>query len=314
MTTGRYVEALDVIERLKAYGDRAGWGPWSRLGNEGRRLQVLNCLGRHEEVLETVDYLRMQMRSLPNKIDEELDNIEPWHVRESILEAGGFAAERLAKFDLASEFDAEVLGSMESRGATDLELARTRINGFGQLLRLRRYEAAERLLWSCKLAFERERSIELLGQVFSYLAILMYYKRQPDQAASFEETALRYKYLFGDPDSISLSHKNLADYLVDAKSSFALDHRLASAIISYQIGSGLLMVCLEKMAGDLDDFGPESLSKSFDQLCHRVERVEGVKFRMLFERLAGSEVDGDQVIRDIIEKAKEGNLFGDPEI
>ena len=42
---------------------------------------------------------------------------------------------------------------------------------------------------------------------------------------------------------------------------------------------------LQGLAYDLDKFGPEALPGSFDQLCDRVEEVEGVRFRELCERL-----------------------------
>ena len=69
--------------------------------------------------------------------------------------------------------------------------------------------------------------------VFSALADLMNELGQVDQAISFEETALRYKYIFGEPESISISHHNLAVYLEKRGSWSALDHRLAAASLSF---------------------------------------------------------------------------------
>lgn len=123
-----------------------------------------------------------------------------------------------------------------------------------------------------------------------------------DQAISFEETALRYSYLIGEPEGISISHHNLAIYLGRAGSRSALNHRLADAIICYQIGSGMLT--LDGLARDLNKFGLEALPESFDQLCQRLEQVEGVRFRELWQRLTKRTEDGDTLLKEIIETAR----------
>ena len=59
----------------------------------------------------------------------------------------------------------------------------------------------------------KERSIGMLGMVFTAMADLVDDLGQVDQAIGFEETAQRYSYLFGDPQVIHISHHNLANYL-----------------------------------------------------------------------------------------------------
>ena len=104
----------------------------------------------------------------------------------------------------------------------------------------------------------------------------------------------------GEPESISTSHNNLANYLGRAGSLSALDHRLAAAAILIPIGSGMLASSLDGLSWDLDKFGPEALPESFDQLCQRVEQVEGVRFKELWQRLP-QRADGDQLMKDLIE-------------
>ena len=67
----------------------------------------------------------------------------------------------------------------------------------------------------------------MIGMVFNAFANIKYLAGQVDQAISFEETALRYKYLSGDPENIAISHHNLAIYLGKVGSQLALDHMLA---------------------------------------------------------------------------------------
>jgi tetratricopeptide (TPR) repeat protein len=303
--TGRYEEALGLVEeKKKDYTFKAGMGPWNQLMDEGQRLQALNSLGKYDEVLEAVEKLRVQMRSLPDRSDQD-ESVTSWNVREGILGTGRWAAMRSEKYELALEFNAEVIDISKSRGATDLDLAEAMFNDCFPLLSLKRYDEASRLLWACKEVFEKERSIEGLSAVFSALADLTDKLGQADQAISFEETALRYKYLFGDPASISISHFNLAVSLAKSGSQSALDHRLAAVVIDYQIGSGMLdSADLAGLAHDLDRFGLKAVAGSFDELCARVERVDGVRFRELCERLPKQAEDGDRLIKKIVQMAK----------
>lgn len=299
--TGRSEEALELVEEKKTYIRKAGLGPWTQLMNEGMRLQALNSLGRYEEVLQAMEDLRKQMKNLPES--DQVEITSPWNVKEGILDTGQTAAMRLKKYEMALELNAERINVKQSRGATELELARAGFNDYGPLLRLKRYNEARSLLWSCKDVFEKERSIQGLGVVFSALADLVDKFGQKDQAISFEETALRYKYIFGEPESISISHHNLADYFSRAGFS-SLEHRLADVIIKYLIGSGMLPWSLGDLARDLDKFGPEALPESFDQLCHRVEEMDGVRFRELWEKLPKRAEDGDQLLKDLVEAAR----------
>ena len=304
LQTGRYGEALKLAEEKTAYTCQASLGPWTQLLDEGHRLQAMNSLGRYEEVLKVVEALREQMRSLPMEIREPEETVVPWNVREGILDTGREAAMRSEKFDLALELNAELIDEVKSRGATDLHLARTSFNDYFPLIRLKRQDEARGLLWACKAVFERERSIDGLGMVFTAFANLMNESGQVDQAVSFQETGLRYSYIFGDPESIALDHHNLAVYLAKSESKSALDHRLAGFVIRYQIGSRMLALSLKGLAFDLDKFGPEALPGSFNQLCDRVEQIGGVRFRELFERLPTRAEDGDQLLKELVEMAK----------
>lgn len=308
--TGRFEEALRLAEEKKTYTRKAGLGPWTQLLDEGQRLQVLNNMGRYEEVLRAVEDLGEQMKNLPEKSDQ-VETATSWNVREAMLDTGQTAAMRLNKHEIALELNAAAINVKRSRGATELELAQSSFNDYKPLLSLKHYDEAESLLSACREVFEKERSVQGLGVVFSALADLVDKLGQKDQAISFEETALRYKYIFGEPESISISHHNLAIYLRETGSKSALDHRLAGAIIRFQISSGMLASSLAGLAMNLDQFGPEALPESFDQLCHRVEEVDGVRFRELWARLPKRAEDGDQLLKDLIEAAWPRNEMPD---
>jgi tetratricopeptide (TPR) repeat protein len=305
LCTGRFEEALKLAEQINAYTSRAGLGPWTQLLVKSMRLQALNALGRYDEVLKAVEELRVQMSSLPERGDQE-ESVEAWGVREVILDTGRQAALLLEKYEKALELNAECIAVTESRGATELELARTRFNDNFPLLKLERYDQDLELLLECKEIFELEKDIPAMGKVFGALAGLEHEMGHLDQAIRFGNDSLRYKYLTGDPEDISTSHRNLAIYLAGAGSDKALAHDLAVGIIDYLIHSGLLGTTLHNLSLKLARFGPQSLPSSFDQICRIVEEVEGVRFRELFHRLAGPDADGDQVMRAVIDQLPGG--------
>ena len=58
---GRTEEALGLIPRMKEFTQRAGLGPWTELGDDMARLQLLARLGRPVDVLTEFEALRARM-------------------------------------------------------------------------------------------------------------------------------------------------------------------------------------------------------------------------------------------------------------
>jgi len=152
-STGHYKEALDFAKRKAENSRRAGLGPWSQLADEGYRLQLLNDMGHCKEVLTAVERLRKELMDLPEKSDAE-ESVEPWNVRETLLDTGGLAAMRLGQWEVALSLNAENIQAKEKRGADPVELARTRFNNYSPLLELQRFAEARKLLDACRQAFE----------------------------------------------------------------------------------------------------------------------------------------------------------------
>jgi tetratricopeptide (TPR) repeat protein len=306
--TGRAGEALALVEEKKDYIRRAGLGPWTQLSDEGRRLQILNALGRYEEVLSAVKKLRERMPTLSETSEQE-ETANPWNVREGILSTGRDAAIYLKRWGAALALNAETIASMEARGAPALEVARTRFNDYSPLLGLGRYGEARALLHACRAVYQQEGYVAGLGKVFSALADLEDELGHHGQAIAFEETALRYSYLAGDPRDCAISHDNLASCLMRAKSApeTALAHRLVGGIMRFQTGSGTLDLTRWNLALDFAEFAPDlpPLPDSFDELCRIVEAVEGVRFRELFERLPRRAASGDEALQEVVRLAQE---------
>jgi tetratricopeptide (TPR) repeat protein len=306
--TSRFHEALVLAEQKQDYTRRASLGPVTQLSDEAQRLQLLVQLGQYEEVLAAVKRLWPTLQTLP-EIGDQAETVDPWNIRETILATGRSAALNLKRWELALALNTEVLRSAIARRAPALEQAGTRFNDYGPLLRLRRYPEARAVLEYCRAIYIDENAVPRLGNVFSALAYLETTLNHLDQAIALERTALRYKYLTGNPEDCAISHFNLAIYLLRDSSSppkVALAHRLAAALIRFQTASGMFASRLHVLAKHLASFPANPpLPADFAALCVIVDQVEGVHFRNLFERLPQNEaVTGDEALQKVLELAK----------
>jgi hypothetical protein len=89
--TGRAEAALAVVDRMKRATANAGLGPWSQLADDVARLQLLNQIGRYQDVLAEVERLRQKMDGLSEQSDRE-EAAVAWNVRETLLNTGQTAA------------------------------------------------------------------------------------------------------------------------------------------------------------------------------------------------------------------------------
>src|SRR5205807_1381501 len=98
-------------------------------------------------------------------------------------------------------------------GEGEHELARTRFNRYGPLLRLGRLEEAQRVLEGC-LDIDR-RVGDLAGEAADLTALADLWDERGDdeQAAGLERRALAVCNRLSDLADRSISHNNLANYL-----------------------------------------------------------------------------------------------------
>jgi tetratricopeptide (TPR) repeat protein len=302
--TGRSEEALALVGKMKGFTQRAGLGPWTQLFDEAMRLQLLNALGRYEEVLYAIETLQTHMHTLPEESQHD-EVVVPWNVRELIFDTAREAAMCLERWERALTLNTEILTSTETRSAPALEVASTRFNNYGPLLRLGRYGEVSTLLHSCRAIFEAEHATEMLGRVFSALADLEDKLGHHAQAIDFGETALRYTYLAGSPEDCANSHHILSTCLKRAgrDRKVALAHRLAAGVIYWQTGSGWLTLTLQNLARNFAACAPDllPLPDDFAEMCRLVEAVEGVRFRELFESLPRRAATGDAALAAVLQ-------------
>ncbi len=297
---GALDRASELAEEKAEYTRRAGLGPWTQLADEIQRLQILAAQGQSQAVLDRVNVLRPQLEQMPEQGEAE-EAVAPWNVREALLNTGWSAALQLEAWEAALALNAEVLRFKEARGADGLELARTRFNNYGSLLRLGRRDECRGLLEDCLQAFAADQDLLGLGKVYSAFADLEDKEGHPERAADFERGALKYKYQSGQPEVCAISHNNLANNLErsGAPADEVLAQRLADAVICYQIGSGGLQTSLRNLArSDLPPQPPR-----FAEVVARVEQLEGVRFGALFAALPPRAPDGDAAIAAVWELA-----------
>jgi hypothetical protein len=236
--------------------------------------------------------------------------VKVWNVRELTLNVGCEAAVWLKEWQPALDLSAEMVQSLKDRGAGALEVARARLIDTNALLGLGLYDDAGKLLLYCREVFERENAATGLGRVFSALANLEFALGHNEAAWRFEQTALRYKYAAGTPASINVSHFNLANYLTEMGCGWreVFGHRFAAAMIGGTTGSARLQRRIAALAGELYEAGDQAsaaLPRGFATLCTTVQRVEGVRFGELMLRLQPDEEVLNQLLHNIIAKAKQ---------
>jgi tetratricopeptide (TPR) repeat protein len=229
---GQLGEALDYVTKKADYTRKAGRGPWTQLSDQGQRLQILEMMGEHRTVLPEFDKLLARLRKLPEpRLDDE--SVDSWRIRESILDVGRSSALALEKWRRCLDLNAEILASRQQRGAGVNEVAHTRYNDAGPLIRLGRLAEASKLLRDCQRVFETQRDIRGLSFVFSARADLEHERGHPAAAVELAQTEIRLSYASVGPLEIAISHDVLAGYLRAAGTDPAAQraHRLAAALI-----------------------------------------------------------------------------------
>jgi tetratricopeptide (TPR) repeat protein len=286
--TGRLREALDLTNQAAEYIRRAGLGPRHQLGAQANQLQILGLMGQHQQVLDQVQAPLDQIDKLPAT---RADNatVEPWNIRETILNTGHTAAHALGKWQQCLDLNAALLASKRARGASAYEIIRFRYNDTWPLIGLGRLADAERILLEAQQAFESQNDIARLQRVLGARASLEDTRGRPQQALELQQAAIRLAYVRPEPRDIAVGHYQLATYLQTATADFpaARAHRLAAALL-YQL-SGMtqqLGVTIRALAMELRrDAGHEDLPGTVDEVIRVAEQTEGAHLDRLITAL-----------------------------
>jgi hypothetical protein len=306
---GRLGEALTLAGQKIAHTTRAGFGFWTQLSDQGRRLQILNLLGHHEQVLIDVPVLRAQMAELPDQ-GAHNDRVNPWNVREGVLDIGRLSAVALKRWDDALELNDEMISTKQRRGASPEEIALSRFNDYIPLLRLGRLADVDQLLRDCQDVFDTAGDITQLALVYGARADLEDQLDRPVDAVDLQRTSLRLWYVHPDPREISTAHHNLANYLSRAagKPAEQRAHRLAASLLNHLTGntreltSTLGVLARELRSGTNSPDAP-TLPTTLPEVTHLVDANDEVRFGNLVVALCPDRATAEHALADLLTTA-----------
>jgi hypothetical protein len=267
-------------------------------------------MGRHQEVLDQATALLAHLDTLPADPDPS-EPVQPWQVRETVLDTARAAAFRLADWPRTLELLDRLVHSKQDRGASDHELARTRFNAYAPLVRLSHLDDAEQVLLACQQVFEATGDTTALGNVFSARADLKDDRGHHRRAVELEQAALRFKYRHPELEALAISHHNLAACLGRAghPGTEVVGHRLAAALLVLATGRAARYAdAVRVLTGELRRFGEQALPADLDQLAAVVQAVPGVRFADIYIALVPDLQQRVALLADTIHTARRTDL------
>jgi hypothetical protein len=306
---GRLREALTLATQKIEHTSRAGFGFWTQLSDQGRRLQILNMLGHHEQVLLDLPALRARMAELPDQRAGN-DRVNPWNVREGVLDIGRLSAVALERWDDALDLNEEITSTKQRRGASPHEIARTRFNDHIPLLRLGRLTDVDQLLRDCHDVFDTAGDMTQLAAAYGARADLEDKRDQPVDAVDLQRTSLRLWYVHPDPREISTAHHHLADYLSRASGNPAEQraHRLTASLLNHLTGDTReLTRTLGVLASEFrsDASGPDApaLPTTLPEVTRLVDADGGARLGTLLVTLCPDPATAEHALADLLTTA-----------
>lgn len=306
---GRLREALTLAGQKIEHTSQAGFGVWTQLSDQGRRLQILGMLGHHEQVLTDLPALRARMADLPDQRADN-DRVNPWNVQEGILDVGRVSAMALERWDEALDLNDDIAGIKRLSGASSSDAARTRFNDYIPLLHLGRLADVDQLLRDCQDVFDTVGDIPQLAEVYDARADLENKRDHPQDAVDLQRTSLRLRYVRPDPREISAAHHELADYLsrTSDKPAEQRAHRLAASLLNHLTGdTHKLTRTLGVLADELrsDTSGPDApvLPTTLPETTCLVDSGEGVRFGNLVLTLCPGPGTAAHALADLLATA-----------
>ncbi|HVE95654.1 MAG TPA: hypothetical protein VNA67_01500, partial [Pseudonocardiaceae bacterium] len=306
---GRLREAFTLAGRKIEHTGRAGFGFWTQLSDQGRRLQILSMLGHHEQVLIDLPALRARMADLPDQPADN-DRVNPWNVREGLLDVGRLSAVALQRWDEALDLNDEIASTKRRRGASPYEAARARFNDYVPLLHLGRLADVDQLLRDCQDVFDTVGDMTQLAVVYGARADLEDQRDHPQDAVDLQRTSLRLWYVLRDPREISTAHHNLANYLSRASGDPAqrCAHRLTASLLNHLTGdtrelTKTLGVLADELRSDTSGTSAPVLPTTLAEVTRLVDASDGVHVGNLVVTLCPDLATAEHALAELLATA-----------
>jgi hypothetical protein len=306
---GRLCEALTLADQKLEHSHQAGFGFWTQLSDQGRRLQILNLLGHHEQVLYALPALQTRIAELPEQAAHN-DRVDPWNVREGILDIARLSAIALQRWDDALRLNHEIATTQQQRGASPHEIARTRFHDYLPLRHLGRLADADHLLRTCQDIFDTIGDSTQLAETYHARADLEDTRDHPMDALELQRISLRLRYLHPDPHDIAIAHHHLANYLSLTATNPAEQraHRLTAALLHHLTGNiheltNTLKALTNELRNDIHGSHTPVLPTALPEITHLLDADHGVRLDELLAALCPDSTTADHALANLLTTA-----------
>jgi tetratricopeptide (TPR) repeat protein len=306
---GRLLEALTLADQKIEHSNQAGFGLWTQLSDQGRRLQIINMLGHHEQVLLDLPALQAQMAELPDQSAHN-DRVDPCNVRKGILDIGRLSAIALQRWDDALRFSHEIATTQQQRGASPQEIARTQFNDYLPLRHLGRFTDADHLLRTCQDILDTTDDTTQLAAVYHARADLENARNHPMEALELQRTSLRLRYLHPDPHDIATAHHHLANYLSHTATNPAEQraHRLTASLLHHLTGNtheltNTLTTLASELRNDTKSPHTPALPTTLHEITHLLHTDHGIHLDKLLAALCPNLTTAEHALTNLLTTA-----------
>ncbi|MDQ3824509.1 MAG: AAA family ATPase, partial [Actinomycetota bacterium] len=305
----RLCDALAMASQKIEHTSQAGFGLWTQLSDQGRRLQILNLLDHHEQILTDLPALRAQMAELSDQRAHN-DRVNPWNVRECILDIGRLSALALERWDTALDLNDEIVRTKQRRGASTSEIAGCQCQDYLPLFQLGWTDDADQLLRDCQDVFVNAGDMTQLAGVYGARADLEDKRHHRRSAVDLQRISLHLRYLDLDPREIATAHHNLANYLCRASGKAAEQraHRLAAALLNHLIGNtheltSTLEILANELRSEASGPDPRTLPATLPEVIRLVDADNGTCFGNLVDAVCPNRSTAEHALADLISHA-----------
>ncbi len=236
------------------------------------------------------------------------DRVNPWNVRDCVLDIGRLSAVTLERWDDSLDLNHEIVSTQRRRGASLLEITRSRFNDHIPLLHLGRLTDLDRLLCDCHDVFDTVDDMTQLAAAFGARADLEDHRDHPREAVEFQCTSLRLRYVHPDPREISTAHHRLADYLSRAARNPAEQraHRLTASLLNHLTGNTReLAKTIAVLASELWSGTPDApaLPATMPEITRLVDADDGIRFGALLVTLCPDPATAERALAELLAAA-----------
>lgn len=305
--SGRFTDALAHADQAVSHAQQAQLGPWTKLGTEVQRLQMLNETEDPDRVLPEIQRLRELMDLLDSNTGED-DAARPWDVREALLNIDRSVSIELGQWEKALAVNAEIIASMDARRAPDGLIAVAALNDYGPLLRLGKAREARALLVDCRQVLEAVGDLRTLSAAIGALADAEEKLGHSENAIRLALDALRYAYTAGAVATVFDIYHNLGNYLAKhaGQPIPALACHLCAALLKILTGAGNTERSVRAASVEFCVFGDAAVPPaSIADLSRKIGDIPGTNPVALISQLTPDSQTAEQTLQDLVARARE---------